>query len=70
MKYWVIKKKNKISLDERPGTNDFWPRVFSIKKEGDKIRFREECDGYFFVQMTKQEAIDALQEGIDWIKEG
>jgi hypothetical protein len=66
MKYWE-EKKNKISLKDTD--EEYWTRIFSIKKENEEIRFREECASYFFVQMKKQEAIDALQEAIDWIKD-
>lgn len=43
-------------------------KVFSISKSGNNIVFREECDGYFFVQYSKSEAIELLQEAIDWIE--
>lgn len=42
-------------------------RVLSIRKEGENIIFAEECDGFFSIEMTKREAISALQEAIDFI---
>ena len=42
-------------------------RVISLCKEDGKIVFREECDGYFSVEMTKEEAIIALEEAIQWV---
>lgn len=49
----------------------FGEKVFSITKEksGDFI-ITEECDGYFGRTLTKEEAIEMLEEAISWIKEG
>ena len=33
------------------------------------ITFREACDDYFFVTVTRQEARRLLQEALDWIGE-
>lgn len=41
--------------------------ILSIKKKGDKIRFRERCDDYFNVKLSPAEAKAALQEAIDYI---
>jgi hypothetical protein len=42
--------------------------VLSICFDEGKIRFTELCDSYFFKHMNKQEAVEALQEAIDWIE--
>lgn len=45
-------------------------RVLSLYKQNDgSIEFLEECDGYYYVLLSKEHAIEALQEAIDWIKE-
>ncbi len=43
-------------------------RLLSIAEENDKIIFREECDGRFYEVYTKEQAIELLQEAIEWIK--
>lgn len=46
-----------------------WYRILSIKKLDDgKIRFVEQCDGYFESDVTKERAIATLKEAIDWIE--
>ena len=64
MKYWTEKTQSKILLID--GAYD---RIISISKEstGD-ICFCEECDEYFDVTLSKEEAIHALQEAIEWIQ--
>lgn len=46
-------------------------KVVSLLKEpnGD-ITFTEECDGFFSVTMSKDEAKQALKEAIEWVDEG
>ncbi len=44
-------------------------QVFSISKRDGLIAFFEECDGYFSVEYTKEEAVEMLQEAIAWIKQ-
>lgn len=65
MKYW-IGDVNDITLKE----DSEYSRVISLERDGNKIIFREECDGYFSVTLTREAAIDALQEAIDWISNG
>lgn len=44
-------------------------RVVSIAATADgMIEIREECDGYFVKRCTKAEAIEALQEAVEWLK--
>ncbi len=43
-------------------------RIFSISVNEGKIRFREECDSYFYEDYSKEEAIELLEEAIKWIK--
>ena len=49
-------------------------RVFSLAvgdddERGKHIVFSEECDGYFTKELNKSDAIELLQEAINWIKE-
>ena len=44
--------------------------VFSITKDGDKIVIREECDGYYHEEFTKEQAIEIFKEAIAWIESG
>ena len=41
--------------------------IFSLLKDKKNIEIREECDGYFYKTLTKEQAVELLQEGIDWI---
>jgi hypothetical protein len=50
-----------------PSENDDMD-VFSISKDGDSFVFMEECDGWFSTTKTKEEAIELLEEAIEWIK--
>jgi len=54
--------KNCIILEER---------IFGITKidEG-KIEFSERCDDHFCKTFTQEEAIELLEEAIDWINNG
>lgn len=67
MKHWKESKNQlsgKIILSD--GDSDM---VLSLKKEETGvIRFREECDKYFFISMSKEDAIKALEEAIEWIR--
>lgn len=43
--------------------------VFSLAKQDDEsIIFRDEGDGFYIIEMPKQEAIELLQELIEYIK--
>ena len=44
-------------------------QVLSLQKVGDNIKFTEECDGFFHVTVSKEDAIQALLEAIAWVKE-
>ena len=37
--------------------------------EDENVVFMESCDEYFFETFSKKEAVEMLQEAIDWIKE-
>lgn len=68
MKHW---KLGKIDRGYGPGIGTLLgDRVLSISKtpEGN-IRFLEECDGYFSVELSREAAIEALNEAIEYIKE-
>jgi len=65
----------KISLDKtEQGSGDFGllfgQRVFSVVCDDDTVTFREECDGYFFEEMPKEQAIGYLEMLINYIKTG
>jgi hypothetical protein len=61
---WHVDRNGLILLD---GETD---RILSLLIEEDgKITFQEECDGYFFVTMEKEEAKKALLEALAWIDE-
>lgn len=42
--------------------------IFSLACENEKIIFREECDGYFSNEFSKDQAIELLKEAISWIE--
>ena len=45
-------------------------RVVSIRKDEDgQIVFMEECDGYFRVTMSPEDAKSALREALAWLDE-
>ena len=62
MKYWDTESG---SITLRDGMLD---RVLDIELEGGMITFKEGCDSYFFATFTPSDAIEALQEAIDWIR--
>lgn len=49
-----------------PDDNDS-SRVFSVEKHSTEITFRELCDGYFKVTMSKEDALTAVEELRQWI---
>jgi hypothetical protein len=44
-------------------------RVMSIIKDDNGFILEEECDNYFRIECTKEEAIRGLEKAISWIKE-
>ena len=65
MKHWKETKSGKIITNN----DDYHSgRVLSIKMEEEGVRFREECDGCFHFHLSKQDAINMLQEAIEYIK--
>jgi hypothetical protein len=71
MKYWEIGyseathglKGLKLLTDEKED------RILSIVKlENGCIKFTEECDGYFALEVSKEDAIKLLNDAIDWIQ--
>jgi len=65
MKYWH-KKDNSIALKS---SDDFYDeRIIKIEVEKDYICFIEQCDDFFYSNLSKQEAIKALEEAICFIK--
>lgn len=59
MKSWEKVKNNKIARGA----------VMSIKVDGDNVRFREECDEYFQVNMTMEDAKQALKDALLFLEE-
>jgi hypothetical protein len=71
MKYWI--KNNRIfgiSLKNPFIKNDSNEgRVISITvQESGFVDFYEGCDHFFNIELTKEEAIEALEEAISYIK--
>ena len=65
MKYWTEKRHGEISLNDV----DEDLRTLAVKMMHDgTVLFREECDGYFCAQLSKEDAVKALQEAIDYIQ--
>lgn len=47
-----------------------WHGIFSLmKQKNGSITFCEECDGYFSIDMSKEDAKIALLEALAWIDE-
>jgi hypothetical protein len=45
-------------------------RVLAIRKPDDvNVTFEEMCDQYFVVTLTQEQAIQALQEAIQWLNQ-
>lgn len=66
MKYWGVKGLS-IRL---PDPECRWSYVVKIEKLGDgRMKIEEGCDDYYSTTLTPADAIEALQEAIDWIKE-
>lgn len=58
--------KNGLILLDNEGEGN----ILSLEKSNDgTITFMEECDGCFFVTMSKTDAKQALMEAIAWIDE-
>jgi hypothetical protein len=72
MKYWK-KGNNSNGYGEEAiilkCDDDYEDRVLSVthKKDG-KVMFMEECDGHFSVSFTKQEAVEMVNELLNFIK--
>jgi hypothetical protein len=71
-KHWKVRQEDdeleRITLTDPRGNSG--GGVVSIKMDGNgTVSFREECDAYYHTRLNKQEAIAALQEDIQWIKE-
>ena len=43
-------------------------RIFSVHKEGDTVVFMEQCDQYWTMDLSKQQAIKLLNEAIQFIE--
>ncbi len=43
-------------------------RIFSLSKDSGKIVIREECDGYFYKELSTEDAVALFQEAINWIE--
>lgn len=76
LKYWKFEesggsyRRDRIELIDKEDEVG-WNRVLQIgidRNTGD-IVFEENCDNYFRVYLPPQQAIEALEEAIAWIKE-
>lgn len=70
MKHWKDEKSYIKLLNERKNeSGNVLEIIVSPHEEGDnEFRFEERCDNYYSTAFSKTEAIEALQEAIDWIK--
>ncbi len=68
MKHWKVTPK-KIFLSGYDGELESTSNVISIKKDGNEIKFKEECDGYYAIYKSREDAITALKEAIKWLEE-
>lgn len=70
MKYWNEIKIGEITpmcKDENDFSSD---RVLSVKLiPHGKVRFREECDGYYNIDLSKEDAAEMLKEAIEYISD-
>ena len=64
----------KISLDKIEGIDElglfFGERIFSVMCDGELVIFREECDGWYTEEMSKEQAVGYLEAVIEYIKTG
>jgi len=67
MKYWVEGTADQSHLIGISLLDNGYDNVLSLSVEDGKIVFTEECDGYYNVVLSKEDAKAALQEAIDWI---
>ena len=72
MKYWQQARGYPWDSLDGPGIvlhdQDDSYAVISISKRGDMIRFYEECDGYYCVELSPDDAVRVLEEAIEYIK--
>lgn len=66
MKHWK-KEKDRISL--KHGEESDWNGIFDIIRDNKCFIFEEGCDNNFSKTFTKSEAIKALEEAIQYIKD-
>jgi hypothetical protein len=68
MKHWRNNKRGFYDKDT-PGIHIPEARVLSIYKLSDgSINFREDCDEYFSVTLSKEQAKELLLEALEWIE--
>lgn len=63
MKFWEERSGGINLINGEDGRN----YILTIKKKDGKIRFRENCDQYFSVTLSPEDAKVALREAIDYI---
>ncbi len=67
MKHWVKNERGFYGKDTS-GIHIPEHRVMSIYKLPDgNINFREDCDEYFNVTLSKEEAKELLTEALEWL---
>ena len=62
-KVWVRK-----SVDHPMPEGIVLGAIFSVHKEGDTVVFMEQCDQYWTMDLSKQQAIKLLNEAIQFIE--
>lgn len=67
MKHWFKQLENSICLSENYQQLDFGVFAIMSNKDG-TFEFIETCDGVNRLTKTKEDAIEALEEAIEYIK--
>lgn len=71
LKYWVendSSENHTLELLEINYINNVSHPIVRVIECDNVVRIEEACDNYFSREFTKEEAIEALQEVIDWLK--
>jgi len=74
LKYWRevsgTTTGKEILISSNTNKYDIREGIIEIKKlDTGLVRIRENCDQYYGMEVTKQEAIELLQEAITWLEE-
>ena len=61
--YWAM---DEIRLLDNQGES---AGVLTVEKTSEGFRFAEDCDQYFDIECTKEEALELIEELKEWINE-